>query len=59
MAKASSEAKQHFARNPLTCPVDSCRQEIVQVLPSNTVEDLESNVERTVQWYKQVMCQVR
>ncbi|CAL8468544.1 g8084 [Coccomyxa elongata] len=39
--------------------LESYREEIVQVLPSNTVEDLESNVERTVQWYKQVTCHVR
>ncbi len=36
-----------------------CREEIVQVLPSNTVEDMESNVERTVAWYKQVLGQLR
>ncbi|CAL5221337.1 g3512 [Coccomyxa viridis] len=38
---------------------DSYREEIVQVLPSNTVEDMESNVERTVAWYKQVLGQLR
>ena len=27
-----------------------CRSELVQLLPSNTVEEMESNVERTVQW---------
>lgn len=26
------------------------RKEVVQVLPSNTVEDMDSNVERIVQW---------
>lgn len=29
------------------------------MLPSNTVEDMESNVERTVAWYKQVLGQLR
>ncbi len=29
------------------------REEVVQVLPSNTVEELEANVERTVAWLKQ------
>ena len=29
------------------------RKEIVQILPSNTVEEMESNVERTVQWVRQ------
>ena len=29
------------------------------MLPSNTVEDMESNVERTVAWYKQVLGQQR
>ena len=29
------------------------RKEIVQILPSNTVEEMESNVERTVQWVQQ------
>jgi hypothetical protein len=27
-----------------------CRSEIVQALPSNTVEEMESNVQRCVQW---------
>ena len=30
------------------------REEIVQVLASNTVEDMDSNVERIVQWVKMV-----
>ncbi len=29
------------------------REEVVQVLPSNTVEELEENVEKTVAWLKQ------
>ena len=33
---------------------DVCRKEVVQVLPSNTVEDMDSNVERIVQWVKMV-----
>ena len=36
-----------------------CREEIVQMLPSNTTEDLEANVERTVLWFKQVTGQLR
>ena len=36
-----------------------CREEIVQILPSNTAEELESNVERTVQWIKMVTGQLR
>ncbi|KAK9828514.1 hypothetical protein WJX72_000496 [[Myrmecia] bisecta] len=32
---------------------ESYRAEIVQILPSNTVEDMESNVERIAQWVKQ------
>ena len=31
----------------------TCRQEIVQVLPSNSVQDMDSNVERTLQWVRQ------
>ena len=42
-------------REASTLNVALCREEIVQVLPSNTVEDMESNVERTVAWYKQVL----
>ena len=30
------------------------REEVVQVLASNTVEDMDSNVERIVQWVKLV-----
>ena len=36
-----------------------CREEIVQVLPSNTVEELEMNVERTVQWFRMITCQAQ
>ncbi|KAK9844114.1 hypothetical protein WJX81_004783 [Elliptochloris bilobata] len=32
---------------------ESYREEVVQVLPSNTVEELEENVEKTVAWLKQ------
>lgn len=32
----------------------SCRDEVVQVLPSNTVEEMDSNVERIVQWVQRV-----
>ena len=31
------------------------REDVVQVLPSNTVEELEDNVEKTVVWLKQAM----
>lgn len=31
------------------------REEVVQVLPSNTVEELEENVEKTVAWLKQAI----
>ena len=34
-----------------------CREEIVQVLPSNSVEDMDSNVERIVSWARQVCSQ--
>jgi len=30
-----------------------CREEIVQYLPSNTIEDIESNVEKIVAWVEQ------
>lgn len=47
----------------LRCPFYSacmcCREEIVQVLPSNTVEELEMNVERTVQWFRMITCQAQ
>jgi len=33
---------------------DSYKKEVVQVLASNTVEDMDSNVERIVQWVKAV-----
>ena len=32
---------------------ESYKEEIVKILPSNGVEDLESNVEHIVQWVKQ------
>ena len=34
-----------------------CRQDIVQLLPSNTIAELESNAERTVQWVQAYMQQ--
>lgn len=36
---------------------DSYKGEIVQVLPSNSVEDMDSNVERIVAWARQVCSQ--
>ncbi len=45
----------YCCREVLTLNGALCREEIVQVLASNTVEDMESNVERTVAWYKQVV----
>lgn len=36
---------------------DSYKEEIVQVLPSNNVEDMDSNVERIVAWARQVCSQ--
>lgn len=32
-----------------------CREEVVQVLSSNTVEEMDANVERIVLWVKQFM----
>ena len=33
--------------------MSACRKEIVQALPSNSVEEMESNVERTVHWVQE------
>lgn len=33
--------------------VESYAEEIVQILPSNSVEDMESNAERVVTWFRQ------
>jgi DNA-binding MarR family transcriptional regulator len=33
----------------------ACREEIVQVLPSNTIDDIEGNVEQIVAWIRQAV----
>ena len=33
--------------------LSTCREEVVQYLPSNTIEDIESNVEKIVTWVQQ------
>lgn len=37
----------------LTAGCVMCREEVVQYLPSNTIEDIESNVEKIVAWVQQ------
>ncbi len=43
---------------PVTTTCSCCREEIVQVLQSNTVEEMDENVERIVLWLKQVTHQI-
>ncbi len=39
-----------------TCPVTlACREEVVQVLPSNNVEQMDDNIERIALWSKQFL----
>ena len=64
VVEEARESYRHALRSsvPLIAVVDAlaqtqcarCREEIVQVLPSNTVEEMDSNVERIIAWVKQV-----